>query len=115
MQALFAPAIALMNRLGYSRKFAVMGALALGMLVLEELRKLALRIGRGARSATREVASRPARHASSRRWRVLREWGFRTSMPTYVPGASPSRRNEPSSQRCATPPARGGFGPAGTP
>ncbi len=29
MQALFAPAIALMNRLGYTKKFAVMGALAL--------------------------------------------------------------------------------------
>lgn len=29
MQALFAPAVALMNRLSYTRKFAVMGALSL--------------------------------------------------------------------------------------
>jgi methyl-accepting chemotaxis protein len=34
MQALFAPAIALMNRLGYSRKYAVMGALALAAIVV---------------------------------------------------------------------------------
>lgn len=34
MQALFAPAVALMNRLGYSRKFAVMGALALAAIAL---------------------------------------------------------------------------------
>jgi methyl-accepting chemotaxis protein len=34
MQSLFAPAIALMNRLGYSRKYAVMGALALAAIVV---------------------------------------------------------------------------------
>jgi methyl-accepting chemotaxis protein len=34
MQVLFAPAIALMNRLGYSRKFALMGILALAAIAL---------------------------------------------------------------------------------
>jgi methyl-accepting chemotaxis protein len=34
MQVLFAPAIALMNRLGYSRKFALMGVLALAAIAL---------------------------------------------------------------------------------
>ena len=29
MQTLFTPAIALLNRLGYTKKFAIMGALAL--------------------------------------------------------------------------------------
>lgn len=34
MKALFSPAVALMNRLGYSRKFAVMGALALAAIAV---------------------------------------------------------------------------------
>ena len=34
MQALFAPVIALMNRMGYGKKFAIMGALALAAIVV---------------------------------------------------------------------------------
>jgi calcium-translocating P-type ATPase len=44
-----------------SEPWLVMGALTFAMLVLEEARKLLVRVGSGAKGATRQAATRPAR------------------------------------------------------